>query len=208
MEDAMILEIRTNTLKPGTMGKATDIFAERVPPRLKVSPLAGFFQAEVGPLNQIHMLWPYADLAERERCRAVKVEGYPPPMNQWSVELDIKVFNAAPFSPRIEPRKLGELYEIRTYTYAGGSIPHVIDAWGTRIEERQTYSPLVFAGYSEFGLQSQWLHIWAYKDWNHRAHVRHETHSKGVWPPKSHADAVLLRQTNALVIPSVFSPWH
>jgi hypothetical protein len=204
----MILEVRTNSLKVGTVGKATDIFAERVPPRLKVSPLAGFFQAEVGPLNQIHMMWPYPNIAERERCRNVKVEGYPPPMGEYSVGLEVQIFNAAPFSPPVEPRKLGELYEIRTYQYAGGSIPHVIDAWGTRIEERQKYSPLVFAGYSEFGPQSVWLHIWAYKDWNHRAHVRHETHAKGVWPPRGNPAAVLLRQTNALVVPTDFSPWH
>jgi hypothetical protein len=204
----MILEIRTNTLKVGTTPKATDLFAERFPARARVSPLAGFFQSEVGPLNQIHMMWPYPSLAERERCRGVKVEGYPPPMNEWSVELEVKIFNAAPFSPRIEPRKLGELYEIRTYNYASGSIPHVIDAWSARIEERQKYSPLVFAGSAEVGTQNVWVHIWAYKDWNDRQRVRTEVHDKGVWPPRGNPAAVLLRQTNALVIPTAFSPWH
>jgi hypothetical protein len=204
----MILEIRSYVLKIGATPQALARFTERLPGRTKVSPIAGFFQSEVGMLNQIHMMWPYASLAERERCRDVKVENYPPPMSDIGVELEVRVFNAAPFAPRVEPRKLGELYEIRTYTYAAGSIPHVIEAWGTRIEERQKYSPLVFAGYSEFGVQNLWIHIWAYKDWNDRQHVREEVHAKGVWPPKSNPAAVLLRQQNALVVPTALSPWH
>jgi hypothetical protein len=204
----MILEIRSYILKVGATPQALARFTERLPGRTKVSPIAGFFQSEVGMLNQIHMMWPYASLAERERCRDVKVENYPPPMSDIGVELEVRVFNAAPFAPRVEPRKLGELYEIRTYTYAAGSIPHVIEAWGTRIEERQKYSPLVFAGYSEFGVQNLWIHIWAYKDWNDRQHVREEVHAKGVWPPKSNPAAVLLRQQNALVVPTALSPWH
>jgi len=204
----MILEVRSYTLKPGAMPKALDRFATALPARTKISPLAGFFHAEVGALNKTFMMWPYADLAERERCRAVKVEGYPPPMKDIGVELEVQVYNAAPFAPQPEPKAYGGLYEIRTYNYAAGSIPHVIDSWAERIAERQQYSPLVFAGFSEFGTQNIWLHVWAYKDWNDRQRVRHEVHEKGVWPPKSHPDAVLLRQQNTLVVPAPFSAWH
>jgi hypothetical protein len=204
----MILEIRSYTLKIGAVPQALGRFAERLPARTKVSPIAGFFQTEIGTLNKIVMMWPYETLAERERCRAIKVENYPPPMADLGVELNVQIFNAAPFAPKPAPQKYGELYEIRTYTYAAGSIPHVMESWATRIEDRQKYSPLVFAGYSEFGTQNIWLHIWAYKDWNDRAHVRHEVHTKGVWPPKSHPEAVLLRQENMLVVPTALSPWH
>jgi hypothetical protein len=204
----MILEIRSYVLRIGAVAQALDRFTTRLPGRTKVSPIAGFFQSEIGTLNQIHMMWPYADLAERERCRTVKVDNYPPPMADIGVELDVRIWNAAPFAPPIAPRDYGGLYEIRTYTYAAGSIPHVIEAWSGRIEERQKYSPLVFAGFSETGVQSQWLHIWAYKDWNERARVRVEVHEKGVWPPKSNPAAVLLKQQNALVTPTPLSPWH
>ncbi len=204
----MILEYRKYTLKIGAVPKVEELFAQRLPARVKVSPIAGFFHTEIGQLNQIHMLWPYADLAERERCRGVKVEGYPPPIAEFAVEQDVRIFNAAPFSPKIAPRTYGELYEVRLYTYQAGSIPHVIEAWGTRIEERQKYSPLAFAGSSETGTLHQWLHIWAYKDWNERAHIRHEVHTAGVWPPKSNPAAVLLRQQNTIVEPAAFSAWH
>jgi hypothetical protein len=202
----MILEIRSYVLKVGAVPQALGRFAECLPARAKVSPIAGFFQSEIGMLNQIHMLWPYANLAERERCRAVKVENYPPQMADLGVELEVRVFNAAPFAPKPEPRQSGGLYEIRTYTYPAGAIPQVIEAWSGRIEERQKYSPLVFAGYSEFGVQNLWLHIWAYKDWNERARIREEVHAKGVWPPRG--AAAPLRQQNMLVIPTALSPWH
>jgi NIPSNAP len=204
----MILEIRSYTLRIGAVPQALGRFSERLPARTKVSPIAGFFQSEIGTLNQIHMMWPYANLAERERLRTVKVENYPPPMSDLGVELDVRVWNAAPFSPPVQPRQYGEIYEIRTYTYAAGSIPHVMEAWGGRIEERQKYSPLVFAGYSEFGVQNLWIHIWAYKDFADRQRVRHEVHEKGVWPPKSKPEAVLLKQQNILVTPTALSLWH
>ncbi len=204
----MILEIRSYQLRIGAVPQALGRFTERLPGRTKVSPIAGFFQSEIGTLNQIHMMWPYADLAERERLRKIKVENYPPPMGDLGVELDVRIWNAAPFSPPVQPRQYGEIYEIREYTYASGSIPHVIAGWSTRIEERQRYSPLVFAGFSEFGAQNRWLHIWAYKDWNERQRVRHEVHEKGVWPPKSAPEAVLLKQQNILVTPTALSSWH
>jgi NIPSNAP len=204
----MILEIRSYTLRIGAVPQALGRFSERLPGRTKVSPIAGFFQSEIGTLNQIHMMWPYANLAERERLRTVKVENYPPPMSDLGVELDVRVWNAAPFAPPVQPRQYGEIYEIRTYTYAAGSIPHVMEAWGGRIEERQKYSPLVFAGHSEFGVQNLWIHIWAYKDFVERQRVRHEVHEKGVWPPKSRPEAVLLKQQNILVTPTALSLWH
>lgn len=204
----MILEQRSYILKVGAVPQALGRFAERLPGRTKVSPIAGFFQSEVGMLNQIHMLWPYADLAERERCRAIKVENYPPPMGDIGVELEVRIWNAAPFTPKIELRSYGNLYEIRTYNYAAGAIPKVMEAWATRIEERQKYSPLVFAGFSEFGVQNLWLHIWAYKDFAHRAQVREEVHAKGVWPPRGGPETVPQRQQNILVSPTALSPWR
>jgi len=204
----MILEIRSYTLKIGAVPQALARFSERLPARTKVSPIAGFFQTEIGTLNQIHMMWPYDNLTDRERCRTVKVENYPPPMSDLGVELEVRIWNAAPFSPKPAPQTYGGLYEIRTYTYAAGSIPHVIASWSERIAERAKYSPLVFAGSSETGIQNHWIHIWAYKDANDRQRVRGEVHEKGVWPPKARPEAVLLKQQNILVTPTALSPWR
>jgi len=204
----MLLEMRIYTLRPGTTPQATERFGEGLPGRAKISPLAGFFRTEIGPLNQIIMLWPYETLGEYERLRGVKVEGWPPKLAEFVIEMESTILTAAPFSPRIEPRSYGELYEIRRYNYSPGSIPHVITEWGKQIEARQKYSPLVFAGSSELGLLNQWVHIWAYKDYAERQRARDEARKAGVWPTKPNPGAVVLKQQNALVIPAAFSPWR
>jgi len=68
------------------------------------------------------------------------------------------------FSPKLEPRQLGGLYEIRIYTMRPGAIPEQIERWAGHIGERVKLSPLAFAGYSELGDLNLWMHIWAYKD--------------------------------------------
>src|SRR5438128_2008961 len=66
----MIYEIRTYTLKVGSLNEVEKRFGSAYESRQKYSPLAGFFHTEVGPLNQIVHIWPYADQAERTRIRA------------------------------------------------------------------------------------------------------------------------------------------
>jgi hypothetical protein len=204
----MILEMLTYTVKPGTVPRAVERFGAVLPRRTEISPLAAAFQSEVGPLNQVIMMWPYKDLAQRESCHAKKVEGWPPDMRELVVKLDVKILAPTSFSPEIESRKLGEIYEIREYTYAPGSLPLVCAAWDTQIAARQKYSSLVFAGEQKFGMQDVFVHIWAYADAAERQRIRKRVREMGVWPPKSSPEIVTLEQRNALVVPTWFSPWH
>jgi hypothetical protein len=53
MEDApMIYEVRTYTLRPGSVAEFEERFAKRLPLREKHSKLGAFWHTEVGPLNQ------------------------------------------------------------------------------------------------------------------------------------------------------------
>ena len=63
----MIFEMRTYTLKPGTVPQAEQAFADKIAERVKLSPLAGFWRTEVGTLNQIIHIWPYKDINERDQ---------------------------------------------------------------------------------------------------------------------------------------------
>ena len=65
----MIVEFRTYTLNPGTTPQFEERFAEALPARTKVSPLAAFWHTEVGPLNQVVHVWKYASQADREKKR-------------------------------------------------------------------------------------------------------------------------------------------
>ena len=204
----MIVEIRTYTLNPGTTPEFEKRFAEALPNRTKLSPLAAFWHTEVGPLNQVIHVWPYEDMAARTRIRdeATKQPGWPPNTREFVVSQKSQVFIPAPFSPKLEPAQHGGIYEIRMYTLKPGAIPSQIDRWSTAIDTRTKLSPLAFAGHSELGDLNIWCHIWAYKDANHRAEIREKARKEGIWPPKGGQPGTMLKQENMLVVPASFSP--
>jgi hypothetical protein len=204
----MIIEMRTYTLQPGSVASFEERFAEALPGRARLSPLAAFWHTEVGPLNQVIHVWPYDDLQARTRIRAEasKVPGWPPNTREFVVEQKSEVFLPAPFSPPLEPRQLGNLYEIRIYTFKPGGIPGVIERWSPHISERTKLSPLVGAWYSELGGLNRWCHIWAYKDAADRFRIREEARARGIWPPPGGGGGMMLKQENMLVVPAAFSP--
>ncbi len=204
----MIVEFRTYTLKPGSTPEFEERFGKALPARTKLSPLAAFWHSEVGPLNQVIHVWPYASMEERTRIRAeaTKLDGWPPNTREFVTAQKSQIYIPAPFSPKLEARKLGGLYEIRTYTLAPGATPGQIERWGGAIDARLKLSPLAFVGYSELGDLNLWCHIWAYKDANHRAETRAKAVREGVWPPKGGQPGQMVLQENALVIPAAFSP--
>ena len=204
----MIIEMRTYQLKPATVPQFEERFATKLPERMKLSPLAAFWHTEVGPLNQVIHVWPYDSFEQRVHIRAEAISKgiWPPNTQEFIVSQTSEVYLPAPFSPPLEPRTLGGIYEIRMYSFAAGAIPGVIARWGEKIGERVKLSPLVGAWYSEIGPLNKWMHIWAYQDANHRAQVRAEAVAKGIWPPGSAAAGVLLKQENLLAVPASFSP--
>ncbi|HXA23929.1 MAG TPA: NIPSNAP family protein, partial [Acetobacteraceae bacterium] len=66
----MIIEVRTYTLKPGSLAEVEKRFADALPNRLKHSKLAAFWHSEVGRLNQIIHVWPYDSFEHRAAVRA------------------------------------------------------------------------------------------------------------------------------------------
>src|SRR3954452_9571620 len=114
----MIVEFRTYTLNPGTTPQFEERFAEALPTRTKVSPLAAFWHTEVGPLNQVIHVWPYEDLEARtrQRAEATKLQGSPPNVREFVAVQKAQICMQALFPPKLEPRQLGGGPEIRMYT--------------------------------------------------------------------------------------------
>jgi hypothetical protein len=202
----MIIEMRTYRLKPGSTPEVEKRFGEALRDRVKVSPLGAFFHTEVGPLNRIIHCWPYENLGERTRLRgeAMKLPGWPPKIQEFLEEMESKIIIPAPFSPKLEERRLGNLYEIRTYTMLPGAAPTVIEKWAERIEGRTKLSPLAFCGHTELGGLNQWIHVWAYKDAAERFAIRDQARAAGAWPPATRGQFV--KQENMFVVPAEFSP--
>ena len=90
----MIIEVRTYTLKPGSLAEVEKRFADALPNRLKHSKLAAFWHSEVGKLNQIIHVWPYDSFEHRAavRAAAAKEPGWPPPNSEFITDMQNEVF--------------------------------------------------------------------------------------------------------------------
>ena len=203
----MIYEVRTYTLKPGTVAQFEENFGKALPARAKVSPLGAFWHTDIGPLNQVIHVWPYESLEHREECRGTKVEGWPPPNASNILNMESEIFIPAEFMrPLGGDQALGNIYEMRTYTYQPGTMGEVLKRWAAAVPHREEYSPLAAGMYTELGGLNKWVHIWPYKDLEERDQIRAEASKNEHWPPPTRE--FLVRQENKILIPAAFSPMH
>ncbi len=202
----MIVEMRTYTLKPNKIQTFEERFAAALPHRSEFSPLGAFWHSEIGALNQVIHVWPYKDFGDRERImgEARKSGKWPPNNRELILTQENKILQIAPFSPPLEEKELGNVYEIRTYTYLPGAMPTVLERWQKIIAERVQLSPLAACWHTAVGPLNQFIHIWPYKDLAERARIRTESMKLPNWPPQT--SEFMLKQENAIVVPASFSP--
>jgi len=207
----MFYEVRTYTLRPGTVAEFEERFAKRLPLREQHSKLGAFWHTEFGPLNQVIHVYPYDDLQQRTTVRAALAQDTArqqlPGGGDLVVAQEAEMMNPAPFMHPLGSRDYGtgNLYEMRIYTYAPGDIPKVLEGWAKAIAAREQFSPLAACWTSELGGLNKFVHTWVYKDLNERARVREESRKAGgLWPPQPGVRPI--RQENKLLIPAAFSP--
>lgn len=207
----MIYEIRTYRLKPRTVPQFLDAFGEAYENgRKQISPLAAFFYSEVGPLNEVMHIWPYADLAERDAVRAESVAAgvWPPKIGDFIHSMNSEVFTAFPFMGEFLSGDHGPLFEYREYTVHYGTIPGIIKGWEEALPARTELSPCAMVMHTDLGDLNKYVHIWPYKSYEHRMEVRAEGVAKGVWPPKGSPKGAIITQDNKLLHAAPFSPLH
>ena len=99
--NAMIYELRTYTVKPGTTGdmvKAASTVSHGIR-KDDYGKLEGYWYTDIGPLNQVMHLWSYPDLNERARLRAALAlnprwgDEYVPLIRPLIVRQDIRLLN-------------------------------------------------------------------------------------------------------------------
>jgi len=212
----VIYEVRTYDIKPGSLAEVEKRFGEAYEVRKKFSPLAAFWHTEIGPLNQIIHVWPYKDLAERDHIRATAIKesggAWPPKTGEFLVAQRSEIFIPAAFSPELKPGKVGPYFEMRTYTYAPGALPNVLENWEKAVPGRVKFSPLCLCAHTELGGLNKWMHIWAYTSLEQRNSVREQALATGAWPPAALAakegrkSIPYVAQENKIVMPAKFSP--
>jgi hypothetical protein len=204
----LIVEMRTYSLRPGTLEAALARIAQGLEERTALSPLGALWYTDVGRLHQIVHLWPYADLAEREavRGRFGGLKNWPANTSEFMLEADNRVLVPAPFSPPLAPGKRGEIFEICIDDFESQALRRIVAAWQPLVEARMRLAPLVGAWSTEFGPMNQWVHIWAYESFEQRLAVREEAARQG-WPP-AEVTPLLRKQESILCFPAPFSPIH
>ena len=208
----MIYELRTYTLKPGAVAEFEERYAKRKPYREKHSKLGGFWHTEFGPLNQVIHIWPYEDLRHREDVREAMAQDTDLrglALTDLIVQQESEIYNPAPFMrPMGGDQALGNVYEMRSYTFLPGAIPGLIEAWGKAIPQREEFSPLAAGMSTELGGLNKWVHIWPYENMVERDRIRAATREAGVWPPAGNYRESMVKQENKVLVPAAFSPMH
>lgn len=210
----MIYEVRTYDLQPHTLTEFEKRFGEAYEKRKQYSELAAFWHTEIGPLNQIIHVWPYENLAERDRIRAAAVKDgvWPPKTAEFIVAQRSDIMVPFPISPEMKPGSMGPYFEMRTYTYASGELPKIMRAWERAIPARVALSPVAAIWYSELGALNRFVHIWPFRTMEERNEIRNKAVSSGIWPPSAVTrkeglpEYRLLSQENKIVMPASFSP--
>ena len=186
-------------------------YAQRLSLREHHAKLGAFWHTEGGPRNQVIHVYPYDDLQHRTRVRAAMAQDAErnamPGGREFVVAQEAEIMIPAPFMRPLGSRDYGtgNVYEMRTYTYAPGDIPKVLEGWAKAIETREKFSPLAACWTSELGGLNKFVHTWVYKDLNERARIREESRRPGTgWPAQTGVRPI--RQENKLLIPAAFSP--
>jgi hypothetical protein len=181
----MIYEVRTYTLRTGTVPEFEERYAKRLPARVKHSKLGAFWHTDFGPLNQVVHVYPYDDLNQRTAVREALAKDPErnalPGGQDLIVAQEAEIMIPAPFMRPLGSRDYGSgnVYEMRTYTYAAGDLPKVLEAWAKAVPAREELSPLAACWTSEIGGLNKFVHTWVYKDLAERDRVRAASRAPG-----------------------------
>jgi hypothetical protein len=99
--DGPYFEMRSYTLRPGSIPQMAERWQQHLPQRRALSPLVGVFTSDVGGLNQWVHIWAYKSLDQRAAVRdTARARGiWPPPGDNLTLRQETKVLLPAPFSP-------------------------------------------------------------------------------------------------------------
>ncbi len=208
----MIYEIRTYTLYPGKVRDYEARFAESYPVREKYSPLYGFWHTEIGPLNQVVHIWAYENLQHRADVRAAAAKDpsgkWPPNANEFALYQENDILVPIPGMTEWQgPQQWGDLYELRMYTYPGGTIQEVAKNFSAALKGREAIYPVAGVWTSDLGNLNRLYQLFPYRDWAHRDELRAEMRAKKIWPPQGEAIHPMTQLVRHMV-PAAYSPLH
>src|SRR6266513_775040 len=190
----MIYELRTYTVKPGTIGdmvKAASTVSRDIR-KDDYGKLEGYWSTEIGPLNQVLHMWSYNSFDERARMRA-ELANNP----RWTA-----------VRPPVAPASAGNVYALRNYRgKPAGGLKQWLDAFTAVLPEREKYSKIVGLWQTEAGQPNEACHIWAYPDLNARAEARGNAMKDPAWQDfLTRGPGFLEEMHSTIMLPAPHSP--
>jgi hypothetical protein len=210
----MIYELRTYTVKPGTLGemvKAASTVSRDIR-KDEYGKLEGYWSTEIGPLNQVMHMWSYSDYEERAKLRAELSKNprwtgeYLPLIRPLLMRQEVRLLNA--LRAPVAPASTGNIYEFRNYrAKPAGAAKQWLDAFTAVLPAREKYSKIVGLWQTEAGQPNEICHIWAYPDLNARAEARASALKDPAWQEFLGKNMSLLEEMQAtIMLPALHSP--
>lgn len=210
----MLYEMRTYTLKPGTLGdmvKAASTVSRDIRGD-SYGKLEGYWSTEIGPLNQVMHLWSYKDYDERTRLRTELGKNprwgseYLPLIRGLLMRQDIRLMNAL-IAP-VAPATTGNIYELRNYrAKPGGAVRQWLEVFTGALKHREKYSKIVGLWQTEAGQPNEVCHMWAYPDLNARAKARGDAANDPGWKEfLGKSGSFLDEMHSTIMLPAPHSP--
>ena len=101
------------------------------------------------------------------------------------------------------------VYELRVYRLHPGKVPAYLAIMREAMPAREKYSAPVGYWSTEIGPLNTVVHLWAYRDPNHRAETRQAALGDPTWRAAVGQVAPLIQvMENKLLIPTSYSPLH
>jgi hypothetical protein len=211
----MIVDMRTYTLLPGTLGAYMKLYGtEGYPVQTgHLGACAGYYFVEIGVQNRVVHFWQYADIAERAQRRA-RMEAdpawnaYRAKSTQFFVEQRNEIIKPAPFWPvHREPRPAPGIIDLRIYRLHPGKVAPLLklyEAEGLTTQVRHLGHCVLYS-HSDIGPQNQLVHLWGYADLEDRTRRRAAMQADPAWQAYlAKASPMLAHMENAIVRPAPF----
>jgi hypothetical protein len=210
----MIHELRTYTTHPGQAPEYAALSGSLGRPIRgdRFGKLVGYWTSEAGALNQVVHLWEYADLAARAEARAGLARDarwtteYIPRAAPLLVAQENMILAPADWYP-LRPASGMGVYELRVYRLWPGKVPEWMGHFRRGLPVREKYSAPVGVWSTEIGPLNTVVHLWPYRDANHRAEARGAAGADPGWQATVAGLRPLMQtMTSTLLVPTAFSP--
>jgi len=210
----MIHELRTYQTLPGKAAEYAELSGSVGRPIRgdRFGKMVGYWTTELGMLNQVVHMWEYADVAARAQARAGLAQDprwqqeFIPraqPLLVWQENMLLSPVEWYPLKPA---SGMG-LYEMRIYRLHPGKM----GPWARLAQEalplREKYSSPVGFWQVEVGPLNTVVHLWPYRDAQHRAEVRKAAAADAGWQSVLAKIYPLIQsQESKGLVPTSFSP--